>query len=125
MKRLVLFLLFPLLSLAQLEVMTKDFSPKKAVVLSTSNDLHPSDEHLIQSTFFKYDIPIRATQGMYYCDRILSVTMDYKGGKLIFIEGTITYDGLIVAIFSFDNQQLLYTRKEMIDSIVKELSNAQ
>ena len=43
----------------------------------------------------------------------------------IFIEGTITYDGLIVAIFSFDNQQLLYTRKEMIDSIVKELSNTQ
>jgi hypothetical protein len=70
-------------------------------------------------------MPIRATQGMYYCDRILSVTMDYKGGKLIFIEGTITYDGLIVAIFSFDNQQLLYTRKEMIDSIVKELSNTQ
>ena len=125
MKRLVLFLLFPLLSLAQLEVMTKDFSHKKEVVLSTSNELHPSAEHLIPSTIFKYDIPIRATQGMYYCDRILSVTMDYKGGKLIFIEGTITYDGLIVAIFSFDNQQLLYTRKEMIDSIVKELSNTQ
>ena len=125
MKRLVLFLLFPVLSLAQLEVMTKDFSPNKVVILSELNDLHESDVHLIQSTFFKYDIPIKAKQGRYLCDRILSITMDYKKGELFFVKGNITYDGRIVAIFSFDNQNNISTRKEIIDSIVKELSNTE
>jgi len=124
MRRLLIILLFPLLSLAQLELMVNNFSPEHEFVLMSQNDLHKSDVYLIESTLFKYGMNVQhSIYDSVRDDNGLYITLNYGRGYLKFVKGKVVHNGTIVAIFSFDNQKKISNRKKIIDLIIKELSN--
>jgi len=126
MKKLILLFFLPLLSLAQLEVVTNGFSPEAPLSLSYYSELHTRDIHLIESTFFKYGMPIGSNSY-----NIVDFNIVYNGfhPEVDNIYGKISYTGTIVATFSFinprSNGKYTYTKKQMINAIVTELSNTE
>tara|TARA_Y100000592_G_scaffold100313_1_gene179748 strand:- start:17224 stop:17610 length:387 start_codon:yes stop_codon:yes gene_type:complete len=124
MRRLILILLFPVLSLAQLEVMVNDLSLEKDFIVMGINELYDGDIHLIESTFFKNKLNVKHdpyTTGVGV--NVFLVDIIYNVDGIESVKGKVTYNRNIVAMFSYNNRKTNYSRKKIIDLIVKGLIN--